>query len=190
MSKIKNMGGNTYYGTLVSKGYSLLTISGYMPVTRQLTQLVFDFSPWLGEESDLPKQYDKSNRLSTSVNPEGAAYFYMAAVSILRAPDSTERVQATLPCKNGASLEFNYTPDENNEMAAYIVITKNGRTIPHKFSTIPKRVMLNGQVVTQHVQADLALFAMTLFGYIVGQSVGEFPGEEYLKRVFEDGINP
>ncbi len=190
MSTIKRMSGNIYYGTLISEGYSILKMSGYMLAMRNLTQLVFDFSPWLGEKIELPKRFDTSNRLSTSVNPEGAAYFYLAAVSILRAPDSTERVQATLQCKNDASLELNYMPDEHNQMSAYMAITKNGRTIPHKFSTIPKRVMVNGQMVTQRVQADLALFAMTLFGYIVGQSVGEFPDMEYLQKVFESGINP
>jgi hypothetical protein len=45
--------------------------------------------------------------------------------------------------------------------------------------------MVNGQMVTKAVQADLADFAMMLFSYVTGTG-----GEDYLRRIFEEGLNP
>lgn len=171
--------GNTYVGYLQSKGYSSLNMSFY------LSKLIFDFSPWLSVDDTGRNQYDKSNRLSTSVNFEGASYLYLTSVSILRGDDSTEQIEATLPCKNNASLTLSYMPDENNHMAAYLVINKDTRTIPFRFNTTPKQVMINGKMVTKAVQTDLGIFAMTLLGYVIG--IG---AEDHLKRIFEENLNP
>jgi hypothetical protein len=171
--------GNIRVGYLHSKGYSSLYLSFY------LSSLVFDFAPWLGADNTGRNYYDNKKRLSTSVNLEGAAYFYLVAVTILRGEDRIEPIEATLPCKNNSSLTLSYLPDENNQMTAYLDIHKDNQTIPFKFQTLPKQVMVNGQMVTKAVQADLADFAMMLFGYITGSS-----GEDYLRRIFNEGLNP
>jgi hypothetical protein len=73
--------------------------------------------------------------LSTSVNPEGAAFFHIHATRILDGKYSEEQVEVVLPCNNGASLTFEYKPDENNQMSAYMTINKNNEAIRFRFPT-------------------------------------------------------
>jgi hypothetical protein len=75
-------------------------------------------------------------------------------------------------------------------MEASLLFDKGSTNILFVFDTLPKEITVNRQMVYESVPADLAVFAMILFGYVAGSSAGEFPGIEYLQKVFETGINP
>jgi hypothetical protein len=75
-------------------------------------------------------------------------------------------------------------------MEASLLFNKVNANILFVFDTLPKEITVNRQMTYESVQADLAVFAMILFGYVAGSSAGEFPGMEYLQKVFEAGIIP
>ena len=120
---------NTKIQTLYAPGFSYLAMSLYM------TKFVFNFVPWLSQDNTGRSQYSKDIHLSTTITPEVVAYFYTQATSILDGTAEKE-IEAVLPCKNDATLFFQYKPDENNQMSAYLTINKDNKTISFRFPTI------------------------------------------------------
>ena len=153
---------NTYIRCLYSQGYSSLMLSFLK------TNLVFGFTPYIGKDSTGQSQYCREKFLSTSVNYEGASYFYQTAMLIIKETDPKKQITAKLLCNNNTTLILEYKPDEDNQMSAYLVINKNNDTIKFKFKIYQYQEWEEGQVVTKIIQAGLGLFLKVLEAYLIG----------------------
>lgn len=158
----KKQSANTYIRTLCSTGFSALTISFYK------TNLTFRFIPYIGKGKNGLDDYNRNSFLSTSINYERAALFMAIAMGIIDGRDADKEIEAVYPCLNGTTLFFEYKPDQNNQMNAYLVINKNNETIPFRFSTHQVQIKDNGQIVTKVIQSGLGNFAMILEAYLQG----------------------
>lgn len=151
---------NTYIRTLYSPGFSSLMMSFFK------TNLTLNFIPYLGKNNVGLSQYSKTEFLSTTVNYEGAAALYLAAMPILDGNGS--QMELVLPCSNNTVLILEHKPDQDNQMSTYLLISKNNRMIPLRFGTIQYRVKENGQMVTKVIQSGLGGFVKTLEAYLTG----------------------
>ena len=151
---------NTFIRNMYSPGFSCLRLSLFK------MNLTFCFNPYTGTDNRGLSQYCKKTFLSTTINYEGAALFYFIAMSIVKGTDSDTQIEATVQCNNNTSLTFEYKPDQNNQMTAYMVIRKNDEVIPFMFSSHPYTVRENGQMVTKVIQSELIAFAKILDGYL------------------------
>ena len=155
---------NTIIKTLYSEGFSSLMMSYYKYI------LVLTFNPYIGKNNVGFPQYNIKTFLSTSVNYEEAALFYLTAMSILEGKNADKEISAVLT-RNNATLTFEYKPDQNNQMTAYLVINKNNQIIPFRFNTKTYQAQENGQMITKVVQAGLGVFAKTLESYMTGTGI-------------------
>lgn len=151
---------NTYIRTLYSPGFSLLTMSFFK------TNLTLNFVPYLGKDNVGRSQYSKTQFLSTTVNYEGAAALYLAAMPILDGKES--QMELVLPCSNNVTLILEYKPDQDNQMGTYLLINKNNKTILLRFGTMQCRVKENGQMVTKVIQSGVGAFVKILDAYLSG----------------------
>ena len=170
---------NTFIRALYAPGFSALTMSLFN------MYLTVCFNPYTGKDNNGYDQYCKKTFLSTSIRYEGAALFQLTAIPILEGKDPEKQIEAVLRCGKNASLLFEYKPDENNQMTAYLTINKNNETIPFKFPTHEYKVKENGQVVTKVVQHGLAAFVSVLDGYLTG--VG---ADNHLSKLPDEILNP
>ena len=159
---MNNKSANVFIRSLYSQGYSSLVMSFFK------TKLTLCLTPYLGEDNRGLSQYCKKTFLSTTINHEGASFFYLTAMSILNGKDSENQVEAVLSCSNNTSIILEYKPDQSNQMSAYLVISKNNQSIPFRFSIHQYRVSENGRVVTKVIQTGLGVFAGVLEGYLAG----------------------
>ena len=95
----------------------------------------------------------------------------MQASRILDGQNSDEPIEVVLPCNNGTSLIFEYKPDQNNQMSAYLTINKNNETIRFRFKTTEYEETVNGQTVTKVMQTDLSIFTLILGCYLLGKAI-------------------
>jgi len=143
------------------------------------TNLVLGFTPYIGKDNLGLSQYCNKSFQSTSINPERAAFLYMQASRILDCRHSGEQVEAVIPCNNGASLTFQYKPDENNQMSAFITINKNNVDIPFKFKTTEYQENVGGQWVKKYMHTGLGTFALILGCYLAGKAANSHIDELY-----------
>lgn len=149
---------NTFIRTLYAPEFSCVSMSFFK------TNLTLSFVPYVGKDNRGFSQYSNQKFLSTTVNYEGAAALYLATMPILDGNENQK--QLVLPCSNNTTLIFDYLPEQNNQMTAYLVIDKNGVTIPFRFAVHQFKVKENGQMVTKIIQSGLGVFAMTLEAYL------------------------
>jgi hypothetical protein len=167
---------NTRLRAFYSPGYSAILTSLYK------YNFVFNFTPYEGRDRSGLDQYSKTVFLSTSVNYNAAAFLYIAATLILDGKE--DEIEAVLPCGVNTSLIFEYKPDENNQMTAWLAIDKNNRTIPFKFATHSFTVRENGKPVTKIVQSGLGVLQKTLSGYL--SAIG---ADLHLSKFTEEELN-
>jgi hypothetical protein len=141
-------------------GYSFIMMSYFN------THLSLRFHRYTGKDNVGLSQYDCKNGMTTTVNYEGAAYLYQVAMPILEDMNSEKVINAVLPC-NKAALIFEYKPEQDNYMAAYLTIEKNDQSIPFRFKTQQVKVQQNGQMVTKVIQSGLGAFTKTVEGYLI-----------------------
>ena len=120
---------STFIRSLYSVGFSSLMLSFYK------TNLSFGFCRYIGKNNVGFSQYDTKNFVTSTINYEGASLLYQIATSILDGKNADKEINAVLQCNN-ATLTFEYKPDENNQMTAYLTINKNNQLITFKFNTI------------------------------------------------------
>ena len=168
--------------TIYAPGYSYLMLSYFR------TNLTLNFVPYIGQDNTGKSEYCNNTHLSTSINHEGAAFFYLQATSILDGKDTGKQIETVLPCNNGTTLTFEYKPGENNQMNAYIAINKNNQTILFRFPTTEYQEIVDGQTVTKVMQTGLGTFALILVCYIAGRAaIGSFDRYgEALERLQEE----
>jgi len=130
--------------------------------------LTLSFRPYIGKDYRGLSNYCHKTFLSMAITYEGAALFFITAMRIIDGRDSDKQIQAMFTRVNGATLTFEYKPDENNQMTAYLVIDKNNLVIPFRFSTHTYQVKENGQMVTKIMQSGLIAFVKVLEGYLTG----------------------
>jgi hypothetical protein len=169
---------NTFIRNIFSPGFSALTMSFFN------TYLTLCFNAYIGKDNNGFDQYCKKTFLSTSIRYEGAAFFWLIAMPIQEGKQE-KQINAVFRCGKNASLLFEYKPDENNQMAAYLTINKNNETIPFKFPTHEYNVKENGQVATKVVQHGLASFVSVMDGYLTG--VG---ADNHLSKLPDEVLNP
>jgi hypothetical protein len=97
----------------------------------------------------------------------------MQASQILEGKNSGEPVNVTIPCSRGASLNFEYKLDVNNQMSAFLTIDKDNKKILFRFPTTEYDEKIDGQNVTSVMQTGLGIFAMILGCYIAGIAANE-----------------
>ena len=164
----KNESANTHIKTFGSPGFSSLTMSYY------LSYLILKFVPYIGKDKLGYDEYCKKTFLSTSINHEGALFLNTHCTSILIGKDSEKPIEAVLTCKSGASLLFEFKPDQNNLMDSYLTIKKNNETISFKFPTYQYQVWTpNGGMVTKVAHLDLGVFSKILEGYLAAIAADE-----------------
>jgi hypothetical protein len=159
---------NTQIKILHAPGYSFLILSYFK------SYLVFNFVPWLNKDDTGRNIYSKETHLSTSIKTDEAAFFCIQAARILDGKVSGEPIEAIIPCNNGTTITFEYKPDENNQMSAYLIINKNDLTIPFRFPTIEYQEKIDGQLVTTVVQTGLGIFVLILGCYITGYAANHY----------------
>ena len=111
------MNNNVLIRNLYAPGFSFVTFSFYK------TNLSISFTPWLGQNDVGISQYDTKNFLSTTINDESAASLYLLAKLILDGNQRTPLLY-TIECNGQTKLTFEYRPDQNNQMRAYLSIEK------------------------------------------------------------------
>jgi len=153
--------------TLCTPGISYLVLS------RFGLYLVLKLVPWTGKDNTGRDQYSKEKFISTTLNPDGAKFFYEVVTSILTGTETGEQFPVVFQCKRDTTLTIEYK-DENNQMTAYLVGNKNNETIPFRFKTQQIQKWMDGQMVTQVIQADLEEFAMILYNYIQSSDNAEW----------------
>ena len=151
----------TYIRTLYSKGFSSLMMSFYN------TNLSFCFARYTGDNNAGLSQYDKKNLVTTTINYEGASLLHLLTMSILNDMNSEKEIKAMVSCNN-AALIFEYSPDQNNQMGAYLTIDKNQQSITFRFPTHTYQIKTDGQMVTKVIQSGLGVFVRTIEGYLAG----------------------
>ena len=156
---------NTYIKILYSPGFSMLRMSYYK------TNLILNFIPSIDKDYQGVIGYNKNSFLSTSINPEKAAFFYMQTSRIIDGIDSEKSIETVLPCNNGTTLTFEYKPDEDNQMRTYLTINKNNMTIPFRFPVIEYYENVDGQTIKTVMQAGLVTFSLILGCYLAGSAV-------------------
>ena len=169
---------NTFIRNIFSPGLSSLTMSFFN------TYLTLCFNAYIGKDNRGFDQYCQKTFLSASIRYEGAAFFWLIALPILEGKQERP-IEAILKCGKNASLLFEYKPDENNQMTAYLTINKNNEMIPFKFLTHEYKVKENGQTVTKVVHQGLAAFVSVLDGYLTG--VG---ADNHLGKLPDEILNP
>ena len=152
---------STFIRTFYAPGFSSITVSYYG------TCLSLRFYQWTGKNNIGFSIYDLKNGMTTTINPDGASYLYLNAMSIIKDINPEKEVTAVLNC-NKAALVFEYKRDQDNQMVAYLTIDKNNRAITFRFSTHTCQVKIDGQKVTKIIQSGLGAFAKTLDGYLTG----------------------
>ena len=154
---------STYVRILRSPGYSSLLIFYYGE------RLTFSFAPYLGEDYKGHHQYSQSEFLRTTFDYEAAVCLYLIAKSISDGKDPENQRHFVRNIYN-MTLTFEYRPDENNEMSAYLTIANkdNNKTIQFKFETHPYKVMEKGQMVEKVIQSGVGVLVKTLNGYLSG----------------------
>jgi hypothetical protein len=153
---------NTVIRGFYAPGYSYITLSYFN------THLALRFHRYIGKnnnngfDQDL---YDLPNGMTTTVTYEGASYLYQAAMFILTDINSEKEIRAVIQC-NKAALIFEYKPDQDNQMVAYLTIEKNGQSIPFRFKTHSVQIKEHGHSFTKVIQSGLGAFAKTIEGYL------------------------
>ena len=160
---------NTFIRSIVSPEYSKLVITMY---ETNKTNLIFKLIPWIGRDKRMVGQYCKKTFISTSIAIEGVVYFYQIAMSIVNGDNAGKPIKADLQCGNKATLTFEYKPNKDNQMEAYLIMSKNNITIPYKLVTKRCQVIEKGQLVTKVTWSDLDILVNIM--------------EEYLKKVGVD----
>jgi len=162
MSKNKRPAVSTYIRTLYSDGISYLRIN-YFNLNLSLC-----FAPCVGKDHKGRSDYDFSKKLATTITYEDAALLYYIARSIVDGKNSQITMKAVIPSYKNAAIRFDYKPDQNNQMWAYLAIDKDNRTIPFVFSTQTVEVEEDNRLITKVIQSGLGAFGMILQGYLTG----------------------
>jgi uncharacterized protein affecting Mg2+/Co2+ transport len=80
--------------------------------------------------------------------------------------NAEKEIKVMVPCNN-ANLIFEYKREQDNQMAAYLVIEKNNQVIPFKFMTHTIQIRSkDGQVTTEVTQSGLHHLVKVLSGYL------------------------
>lgn len=111
--------------------------------------------------------FDNSNAQTTTIDYDKASVLHHIAKFISDGLDKNE-LRAMLPCNNGATLTLECKREQENQMAAYLILNKNNQTHSFKFPTHTFQVKKDGQVITEVIQSGLITFAKTLNGYLSG----------------------
>lgn len=173
---------NIQIKTLYAPGFSSLAMSYFR------TYLTLDFSLWLSMDSTGKSQYDKTNRLSTTVSHEGAKSFYQIAKSIIDGSDTDKQINTVFSCKRDTDLIFEYRPESDGQMMAYLTISKENKTIRFWFPTRQyDEVDEEGQTVTTVIQVGLGAFAKVMYGYLA--RTGAADGLDKLPENFNEYQN-
>ena len=152
---------NTEIATLYAPGFSYLRMSYFR------TYLTLDFAQWLNRDNTGKDYYCKKTRESTTVNHVGAKGFYQLAKSIIDGSGAGKQVDIVLSCKRGADLIFEYKPESDGQMMAYLTINKDNLPIRLWFPLNQyDEINENGQKVTKVIQRGLGTFAKTMYGYL------------------------
>ena len=106
MYKNKKIAHSTYVRTLCSEKHSIIMIWFYN------TSLSFSFAPYQGTDNRGIDKYDKSKAIKTSINYEGAALLYQAAMSICKDENPQKQLRVELPCFNHATLILECKPEQ------------------------------------------------------------------------------
>ena len=157
---------NTEITTICEPGFASLLMSYFK------TYLTLDFAQWLYYDNIGRSTYCQKTRKSTTVNAEGAKLFYQLSKSIIDGSASGKQVETVLPCKRDTSLIFEYKPESDGQMMAYLSINKEDKTIRLRFPLhYIEEVDENGQTVTKVIQRGLGTFAKVMYGYLVNKVV-------------------
>ena len=157
-----------------SKTRSIFVRNFYAPGLSSLTlryfnvNLAFHFSPSLGTKNSLGlEDYCTKTSQSTSINYQGAGALYLAIKKVLVENDYDKQIEVMLKCRNDTLLIFEYKPDGDNQMRAYLTIHKNSKVIPFMFATNEITVTENGERVKKTLQSGLAAFYKIIEGYLI-----------------------
>ena len=166
---------STQITNFYSEGYSCLNLRFYN------TNLSFQWYPFTGKDQSGRSQYDNKGGQQTTVNREGAYALYHVANEILNG--KVDEANITVPCLNGqVVLERKHGIDGSPE--TFLIINKNGSSIPFKFQTLTEQIRDNkGQVQTRVVESALGAFAKTVEGYLTGINA-----DRHLDKLTEDYI--
>lgn len=160
---------NVIIRTLYASGFSSLAMSFFR---SNLTFLTFGFAPYAGKDGRGFDRYDGTQYASTTVDYEGAAALYMATKSILDGNESP--IQLVLQRGHQTTLTFKCEPDDCNQMRTYLILDKNGKTIPFRFKIQQYWVKENGRTVTKIIQSGLTVFMKTLEIYLTAVDDSQF----------------
>lgn len=86
-----------------------------------------------------------------------------------------------LPCNHDTYLHFEYKPDENNQMTAYLSIEKNHRTILYKFNVYEYFISPHGRKERIVFHSGLSEFVMALRTYLTSPRT-----DVYFEDMFND----
>lgn len=88
---------------------------------------------FIGKDARSFDHYSRDKFISTAIDHNVAAYFYLTAMSILYGEEKDTPLVAQYLCYSGSTITLEYKTDENNQFRAYFVIEKEGMTIPFRF---------------------------------------------------------
>lgn len=168
-------GTSTHIRTLYSENLSYLTIRFYN------TNLSFNFVPFVGKDANGRNKYDETKGITTTINFEGAELLYQAAEDVLKTMAPNDTMRAPIECNNGVRIVFERKLDQNNQMASWLTIEKNGAMIPFKFETKTIQMTRNGQNMTKIIETGVGVLKKTIEGYLTGIN-----SERHLNKLTDD----
>lgn len=149
---------NTVIRSLYSPGFASMMLSFYR------TNLAVAFTPWISKDKTGRDRYDTKKFVSTTINDESVASLYFLSKSILEGKQCNP-LQYVIDCNN-AKLIFEYRPDPNNKMRAYLSIEKDKITIPFEFAVQQYKIKENGRMIIKEVPAGLEVFSQVMAAYL------------------------
>lgn len=150
---------NVYIRSIYAPGFSFITLSFFK------TNLSISFTPWLSKDATGRSQYDTKKYVSTTINDENAATLYLLSKQITDGTLSNP-VQYVIQCNKQAKLVFEYKPDPNTGMKAYLTIEKGKDKILFEFPTSQYKAKENDQIVVKNIQSGLLVFTEALQAYL------------------------
>lgn len=163
----------TLIRTIYSEGYSYVVIKFYN------TNLAFQFVPFLRKDETGKNIYDVAKAQSTTITQDSAYALFKFGSDIL-----SNLLQEGTISVNGnnsvISIEKKFGP---SGIETILSITKNGITIPFKFSTQIAIVKENGQQVQKLIDSGLGSFVKMLEGYLTGIN-----SDRHLNKLTDDYV--
>ena len=146
-----------YIRGLYSPGHSCIMAFFYR------SNLSLRFARWIDKDERGIDRYDKKF-ITTTISDEAVATLLLLSMQIISGTLQNP-AQYIFECFK-ATVLFEYRPDQNGQMRAYISMEKDKEKILFEFRVAQWKTKENGKTVEKTIQSGLLVFAEVLHAYL------------------------